>query len=302
MTDNELSKHTQWRFTNVRAGDKKPYPDNWQNTPLLLEQVTSSNIGLLLGENSGGVMAIDFDGTTAWQWFNDNIGCDIPATAMWSSGKTDRCQMAFQVPPEAWELLKPKKITTKQPSAPGAGDGEGIEFRWRGNQSVVPPSRLDDGREYVWYSTEPVAELPIEILEKWIELINTQPAIQDKPYVPVDPADLTEDKYEDIREILSELKLHCPALAYEEWFKVTCITANELGDQVAEIVLQEFWPETTRGEYRQKMRSRNPNKSGGVGGLVHMVRQHNPNFRRPKPKPTVYANLLAELSTKYRKN
>jgi hypothetical protein len=301
MTDNELSKFTQWRYTNVRAGDKRPYPDAWQNTPLTLEQVASTNIGLILGEHSGGVMAIDFDGETAWQWFDREIGCPLPPTASWTSGKPYRCQMAFTVPPEAWELVRPKKIVTKPPSAPGAGDGEGFEFRWTGGQSVLPPSRLNDGRQYMWLDTSPVAEIPIELLEKWVKLINTHSAIQNKPYTPVEIEDLTEEKFEDVKEILLELKQHCPTLAYDDWFRVTCIVANELGDAVAEHLLQDIWAENKRGEYRQKMRSRNPNRTGGVGGLVYMVRQYNSNFRRPKPKPTAYSKLLQELSTKYRK-
>jgi hypothetical protein len=282
MVNDQLAKYPQWRYTNVKSGDKRPYPDAWQNTPLTLEQVASTNIGLILGEHSGGVMAIDFDGETAWQWFDREIGCPLPPTASWTSGKPYRCQMAFTVPPEAWELLRPKKIVTKPPSAPGAGDGEGFEFRWRGNQSVLPPSVLNDGRRYEWIDTSPVAEIPYELLEKWVVLINTHSTVQNKPYTPVEPDDLTEDKYEDIREILTELKRHYPSLGYEDWFRVICITANELGDQIAEVVLQELWPETRRGEYRQKMRSRNPNRTGGVGGLVYMVRQHNPNFRRSK--------------------
>jgi hypothetical protein len=183
---------------------------------------------------------------------------------------------------EAWELLRPKKVVTKQPSVPGAGDGEGIEFRWNGNQSVLPPSRLDDGRQYMWYNLCDVAELPIEILEKWVELINTVKEREEVPYVPVSIDDLTDEVYDDVREILETLKRHSPTLSYDQWFTVTCATANALGDTVAEVVLQELWAENKRGEYRQKIRSRDPAKSGGVGSLVYLVRQYEPNYRRSK--------------------
>ena len=63
-----LDKQTDWRYCRVKAGDKKPYPADWQKTPLELHQVDSHNIGLLLGPVSGGVCAIDFDGYSAIDW------------------------------------------------------------------------------------------------------------------------------------------------------------------------------------------------------------------------------------------
>ncbi len=279
----------KWRFTNVKAGDKIPYPDNWQNTPLTLEQVSSPNIGLILGVPSGGVMAIDFDGETAWKWFDENIGCVLPPTTAWSSGKPYRCQMAFQVPPEAWELVRTRKIVTKRPSAPGAGDGEGFEFRWTGGQSVLPPSKLRDGRCYYWVETNPVAEIPIEILERWVIECEQMAPISDKPYVPVTIDQLTEDDFENVKEILERLKSHCDVLDYDTWFKVTAATANALGDFVAEELLKSIWAENHRGEYRHKIRSRNPNKSGGVGTLVHLVRTYEPQFRQKKIEDPITA-------------
>jgi hypothetical protein len=192
--------------------------------------------------------------------------------------------MAFQVPHEAWELLRTRKIVTKQASHPGAGDGEGFEFRWNGTQSILPPSRLSDGREYHFIDLHQVAEIPYELLERWIKECEYVAPISDKPYTPIAVEDLTEDVFKDVEQILERLKYHQPVLDYDTWFKVTAATANALGDPVAELLLQSIWAENRRGEYRQKIRSRNPSKSGGVGTLVHLVRKYEPEFRRPKEK------------------
>lgn len=270
MIDNILSAYSDWRFTNVKAGDKKPYPDNWQNTPLTLDQVSSPNIGLILGVHSGGVMAIDFDGETAWKWFNDNIGCNLPPTTAWSSGKPYRCQMAFKVPQEVWELVRNRKIVTKRPSAPGAGDGEGFEFRWNGQQSVLPPSKLKDGRCYSWVENNPVAEIPYQILEKWIE--ESQPKkqiVEDRPEISIDQ--LTDDVVSDVQKILTRLKRRLPVLSYDEWLTVSYGVASQVGTQVAEIILQEFYPEQQRGEYRRLFKAYSASKSPTIGSVVFLA-------------------------------
>jgi hypothetical protein len=270
MVNDQLDKYPQWHYTNVKSGDKRPYPDAWQNTPLTLEQVASTNIGLILGEHSGGVMAIDFDGETAWQWFDEHIGCPIPPTASWTSGKPYRCQMAFTVPPEAWELVKSRKVVTKRPSYPGAGDGEGFEFRWTGGQSVLPPSRLNDGRRYEWIDTSPVAEIPYELLEKWVEeCLPKKPIVDDRQEVTID--DLTDSDVDETRAILTRLKRKHPALSYDEWLTVSFGVASHVGTQVAEIILQEFYPEQQRGEYRRLFKAYSASKSPTIGSVVFLA-------------------------------
>ena len=270
MINESLSKYPAWRFTNVKAGDKVPYQNGWQKNPLQLTEIESTNVGLILGEHSNGILAIDFDGETAWQWFDENIGCDLPPTAVWTSGKPFRCQMAFQVPKEAWELVKTRKVVTKRPTNAGVGDGEGFEFRWNGGQSVLPPSKLNDGRQYMWLDNSPVAEIPYELLVKWVEECQPKkPIVEDRPEITIDQ--LTDDIVDDTKRILTRLKRKHPQLSYDEWLTVSYGIASHVGTRVAEIILQEFYPEQSRGEYRRLFKAYTASKSPTIGSVVFLA-------------------------------
>jgi hypothetical protein len=248
--------------------------------PLDLDQVPAdNNIGVLLGKHSG-IVAIDFDGTTAIDWFYDrfDISADRMNTVSWTSGREGRCQMAFTVPVDLHEFIKTRKQVTKEPSFPGARDGEGFEFRWTGCQSVLPPSvHPDTNKPYEWIvnPTNQVLECPVEILEWAME---EKPVVEREVYVPT-PDELTDEKFNDIESMLQKIKHYHPTLDYDTWFKIVCITANELGDGVAEYVLQSLWPEQRAGEYRKKITSRNRSRSGSAGSLVAMIRKHEPRYK-----------------------
>ena len=266
-----LDKQTDWRYCRVKAGDKKPYPADWQKTPLELHQVDSSNIGLLLGPASNGICAIDFDGPTAFTWAEaqgidlEKIVKEYP-TPTWSSGKPGRCQMAFRVPKEFWELLSTKKITTKPPSYPGAKDGEGFEFRWTGGQSVLPPSvHPDTGRPYEWLvdAMEQVADLPDSILLAWA--INVAPKRAPSVIPEVKLEELDEKKVAQVNELLEIVKGKHPVLAYDDWCKVSWGVAKELGREAGEVVMREYYPEQEPGEYRNIYRTYDVAKSPSMG-------------------------------------
>jgi len=220
MKDDILQHQPNWRYCRVRAGEKKPYPAGWQNNPLTLEQVDSENIGLILGPKGNGICAIDFDGTTAWTWLKEQGVSNLALTPTWSSGKQDRCQFAFKVPEEYWDVLETKKIVTKAPSAPGAGDGEGFEFRWAGGQSVLPPSiHPGTGKPYIWLvdATILVAEIPLELLQLWLMQISQKRVreIDTEPEVKLD--DLDQFDINEAESVLKILKTSRPVLSYDEW-------------------------------------------------------------------------------------
>ena len=68
-----------WRFCAIPDADGKPTKGprvkDWQRYPKTLDQIPDSgNIGVILGEASLGVLAVDFDGPWTWQCWLDEVG------------------------------------------------------------------------------------------------------------------------------------------------------------------------------------------------------------------------------------
>jgi len=267
MRDTILEHQPNWLYCRVRGGEKKPYPADWQNNPLPLDRIDSQNIGLILGPKGNGVCAIDFDGTSAWTWATEH-GIDITAlkSVSWSSGKTDRCQMAFWVPEEYWDVLKTKKVAT--------GDREGFEFRWAGGQSVLPPSiHPDTHQPYFWLidATNPVDTLPDSILLAWLEQIAGDKVIEPDLTPEVSLDTLTDAQVADVEQALAVLKQRRPALTYDEWSRVSWAVAHELGRGVAKLLMTQYYPERERGEYDNLYKTWNKAKSPTIGSLYFMA-------------------------------
>ena len=267
MRDTILEHQPNWLYCRVRSGEKKPYPADWQNNPLPLDRIDSQNIGLILGPKGNGVCAIDFDGTSAWTWATEH-GIDISAlkSVSWSSGKTDRCQMAFWVPEEYWDVLKTKKVAT--------GDREGFEFRWAGGQSVLPPSiHPDTHQPYFWLidATNPVDILPDSILLAWLEQIAGDKVIEPDLTPEVSLDTLTDAQVADVEQALAVLKQRRPALTYDEWSRVSWAVAHELGRGVAKLLMTQYYPERERGEYDNLYKTWNKAKSPTIGSLYFMA-------------------------------
>jgi hypothetical protein len=291
MIDNILQQQPTWRYCRVRAGEKKPYPADWQNNPLKLSQVDSTNIGLILGPKGNGVCAIDFDGTTAWTWATEH-GIDISKlnSIAWTSGKTDRCQMAFYVPKEYWDVLKTKKIAT--------GEKEGFEFRWAGGQSVLPPSIHPDTKEpYMWLidATNELQTIPDCVLLAWLEEIARQPVIAEidtTPEVTIDV--LTDDDICQVDMALGILKQLRPGLSYDDWRTVAWSVAHHIGRPAAKILVTKYYPEQHSGEYDGLFRTWNKAKSPKIGSLMFMagIKKNSKNQKLDK--------MARELLTEYK--
>lgn len=267
MNDPILQQQPTWRYCRVRGGEKKPYPADWQNTPLLLEQVDSSNIGLILGPKGNGICAIDFDGTSAWTWAVEH-GIDITElkSVSWSSGKTDRCQMAFYVPEEYWDVLKTKKVAT--------GEREGFEFRWAGGQSVLPPSIHPDTKQpYFWLidATNPVDTIPDSILYAWCLQIQGDKVVEPDLTPEVSLDTLTDAQVQEVEQALAVLKQRRPALSYDEWSRVSWSVAHELGRGPAKVLMTQYYPEQKPGEYNELFRTYNKSISPKIGSLYFMA-------------------------------
>jgi hypothetical protein len=145
--------------TPVCGGTKQPKSPGWQ-TKLTVEEIHQSfqqgdNIGLLLGEPSGGLIDIDID--------------DPDAVILTS-------------------LLPPTAMIHGRPSRPGSHrwyktdggvkgrkfcDVDGkvlVEMRSNGMQTVVPPSIHPSGEQYTWESFDDPTFLPAAELEESVSL------------------------------------------------------------------------------------------------------------------------------------
>lgn len=267
MQNLDLECVPAWRFCTIPRGQKGPRYANWQSIPYTLDQVDATgNVGVLLGPASAGLCALDFDGPSAWRWWDETIGIAIPDTITWASGKPGRCQMAFTVPDAYWEYIKTLKLPT--------GEAEGFEFRWTGGQSVLPPSlHPDTGAEYFWVrspSTTDLAELPEEVLCYWLRLSNP---VTEPMTAPVYPK-IGDDEAVAMAE---QLKRYYPKLDYDTWTRVTWAFCNELGSSNGLSIMRWFYPEETAGEYDRLARGKPPSgRRCTMGTVRYLINQRQP--------------------------
>jgi predicted P-loop ATPase len=174
----------QFALTPVRA--KAPYLTNWQSIDTsrdaIAKDITSGKadgFGIKLGIPSGGICAIDIDGTAARCKLIDIMGdAEMPLTIEFASGKLDRSQYLFTIPPELWDNLKSKSDKI---------EGEEFGFFWDGRQSVLPPSAHPETDGYFWLQSPddaPIAPIPDKLLEYWLNLINPPRTARSRPERP----------------------------------------------------------------------------------------------------------------------
>lgn len=269
MKDIELECLPQWRYTQMPRGTKGPRTRGWQRNPLALAQVdTHGNVGVLLGDKSNGIVAVDFDGASAFQFYSNTFVGEIPHTVMWTSGRDGRCQMAFTVEQKYWEFLETKKIAT--------AEGEGFELRWTGTQSVLPPSlHPDTGKLYEWInppSKTDLAPLPDSVLSWWLlecqpTEINAAETVYERP---------TEGELLDLARELKELY---PSLDYETWTRVTWAFCNTAGPADGLAIMQYFYPEQRSGEYGKLIGGEPPQRRCTVGTIHYLINQRKTQRR-----------------------
>ena len=253
---------TDWRFVPVEG--KRPVWTDWTNRGVSFGSVPEEyGFGLILGPPSAGTVAIDFDGPQAMDFFQETFhGIDLGDVPVWTSGKADRCQVAFRVPETYWQDLKTIKV----------GPGKTLEFRWTGSQSVLPPSPHPETGFYRW-EVEPTATntntvIPDEVLAFWLTHCRPVVAIQTPlpeiawPEMPMDSREAM------VRELLAVIQT-AGVPAYDDWRNISWAVASELGRPQAEQILRDFFPEQKIGEYRSLFIGFANTKAPKMGTLVH---------------------------------
>jgi hypothetical protein len=263
MRNLQLECVPSWRFCNIKNGEKIPFDNGWQKSPRTLQDIWSDNVGVMLGSASHGLCAIDFDGENAIDHFNKtfpNIDITSLDTVMWTSGKPYRFQAAFNVPREYWIVLKRKVVNN-------------LELRWAGCQSVVPPSKLNDGREYFWLKSPdkyPVMDLPNEILVYWLELIYEEISKYDNVQ-PYDSNKLSLGS-EIVDELLSRISSKVGTLKgdYDVWRTIAWATCSEVGISEAKRLMLKYWHYKTNKELQTLVSWKPRGDTPKVGTLIKL--------------------------------
>ena len=161
------------------VSNKAPKIKNWQkgvDREIIIKEIESgraNGIGLITGELSGYVLAIDCDGSTAHD-FAGKLG-GLPYTVSFTSGKEGRAQYLYSIPKLYRETLK--EFTRKVLET---GTKEQLELRYNSMQSVLPPSVHPETQGYIWTNSienTPIAECPIWVIEQILDEKPEQPTL-----------------------------------------------------------------------------------------------------------------------------
>ena len=187
------SQYPQFKFTPVDR-KKRPIVGGWEKGFTLDETINYltngldgtnretgeeyhidfTGFGLITGELSGYLLAIDCDGPTAHE-LAEHFG-GLLKTVSWTSGKEGRAQYLYLVPPEYREALK---NFTRKVLETGT-IGEQLELRYNSMQSVLPPSKHPETQGYTWTNSIEdiaIAELPTWVIEQILDEKPEQPTL-----------------------------------------------------------------------------------------------------------------------------
>jgi len=129
-------------------------------------------VGLMLGEKSGGVLQVDFDGPASLSKFQEVFGRkpkELPSTIGVKSGKPKRGSRFFLVDSDWWDSLRGRKVWK---------DADGdicLELRWAGHQAVIA-GKHPETNGYSWMPNSSPADLEMAMAPDWLlePLIRTE--------------------------------------------------------------------------------------------------------------------------------
>lgn len=188
-------------------------------------------VGVVLGPDSGGLMAVDFDAEGYDEQFQLTYGkqlSDLPATVSWTSGKPGRRQCGFLVAEKYWNQLRGKRAWKNE------NKRTCLELRWIGHQSIV----LGDHPEtkgYTWCDGCSPRDLPVAEAPEWL----LTPLLKQQQEIPRITGYASDDaESEAAREVLKHV---LPRDDYDEWLRVGMILKS-----VDESMLDD-WIDWSRG-------------------------------------------------------
>jgi len=180
FSQDSISNKIPYTWPLVPVVGKQPYQKGWKEKSYSHSDILAelnggkaTGVGLKLGN---GLLAIDIDGDSAWELLKKLAGSNgitaFSQTTAWTSGRAGRKQCLFSVAEADCPRIKKLRISTGVSG--DDGKGEYLEFRWLGQQSVLPPSiHPGTGKPYEWinnplqYPPTLAPEWLIELSENW---------------------------------------------------------------------------------------------------------------------------------------
>ncbi len=268
-----------WNYETNRALEWDAHKEFKGYTAKQIQQIQPKAVGLILGERSIGVGAIDFDGPGSEEEFQRQFGrpsSDLPHSVAWTSGKADRRQVAFSVPSVWRDKLRHRKW--KQ------GGSVVLEARLPAQgsnlQSVIAGQHPEtDGYRWVKGCSPKevaVAEAPDWLLERLLEADSYLPKTFHKLQ-----KDLSDAEQEHNKDKALEALRCLPAADfedYESWLKIGMALHS-----VDEGLLNDWveWSSSMsnfdEGECLQKWDSfseKSPGEGVGIGTLIKEAKNH----------------------------
>lgn len=250
---------------NVPHKKKSPSRRGWQKlqvadcTPEYLECL-KENIGVRLGDASGGLYAIDIDNDNC---FSEFIELNPLLEDTLHSHARRGGQIFVRIKGEA---IKPGVI-----KAEGAAVGE---WRGNGNQSIIHGIH-PEGMDYQ-NNGKPVREITLESInwpKGWMLPWEKKQTTKKTEQIEEDQT-AYDHEAEDPRAVKGML-WSIPKVRpdRELWLKVSASVRNSLKDDAAAIaLLKEHWPEEEEGEYEELLKT--PFSEIGFGTLRHHAGEH----------------------------
>lgn len=279
MIELEILQLQGARFVSIPRGKKAPNFSNWHKLPKELSSFNfnNENIGIILGKDGNGIVAIDFDGDSTVPFFKKLFDIELPTTVAFTSTRPGRHQRLFKISEEYYTYLSLKQIKT------GTNDPDGkhqqLELRGgfnRAAQSVLPPSFVSDdynSRTYTWVDglspqDVEIAQLPDQILSYWLTLCNdidtNTTTIESKEIPNTEPM---------LIHLAETLHKFYPRLSYNDWIRVAWGFKNSSDEPTATDLMKYYWPETVKNEYKKLFKSPPPAKKCTVGTIRYLIKQ-----------------------------
>jgi hypothetical protein len=232
-----------WAVIPISAGTKRPVLAAWQKLRLTADQISSyfkadSNIGVLLGEPSGGLVDVDLDHPLAVKL----AGEFLPATGA-VFGRQSK-------PRSHWLYVAAGATTHKRPARIGDADNMLVELRSTGCQTVFPTSVHPSGERITWDSPPEPAVVTADDLVLAVDALADEicrrlgidPAHSKVSGPRVDTAGWAADGAERARRYVAKMP---PAISgqggHNQTFTVACeLFRFGLTDSEAAAVLAEY--------------------------------------------------------------
>jgi hypothetical protein len=263
------------KFVKIPYGLKSPKTSDWHKTYSSASDIDigNENVGILLNESSNGIVAIDFDGSSSQAYFNSLFpDTTLPNTVAFTSTRLGRHQKLFKIDPKYFEYLSLKQLKTGVVDANGKHEQLELRFQYKkAAQSVLPNSTvIDDLGTRIYQYLEgsspldvEIATLPDAVLCYWLTLCNDLS----------EPEKVTIHHNDDmVVHLMETLKHYYSSLSYDEWIRVAWALKNSIGEYDAYSLMQYFYPEQEKGEYKKLMRSRPAGKQCTLGTIRYMIK------------------------------